>query len=161
MSRGEATPDAVTAALDRELGTIGTQSVLLSQAVADRLGLHPTDVEVLDLLGRGGPRTAGQLGAVTGLTSGAVTRLIDRLERAGYVRRAPHPRDRRSVLIAPVPERLARDVAPLYSALEQALTGLRADYTGEQLALMGDFLGRVNAAVRDHIARLRLARSDG
>src|SRR5262249_10199284 len=137
-------------ALDRELGTIGTQAVLLSQAVADRLGLYATDVEVLDLLGRAGPLAAGQLAEVTGLTSGAVTRLIDRLERAGYVRRAPNPPDRRSVLIVPVAERLAHDITPLYAALEQALSGVYASYTEDQLVLVQDFIGRVNAVAREH-----------
>ena len=161
MSRGESPRAALHAALDRELGTIGTQSVLLSQAVADQLGLSATDVEVLDLLGRAGPLAAGQLAEVTGLTSGAVTRLIDRLERAGYVQRTPHPQDRRSVLIVPVAERLAHDVAPLYRALEQALARLYAGYTEDQLALIRDFIGRVNAVAREHIARLRSAASDG
>lgn len=147
--------------LDRELGTIGTQAVLLSQVVADRLGLHARDVEVLDILSRGGARTAGELAELSGLTTGALTRLIDRLERAGYVRREPNPRDRRSVLVVPIGERLARDMAPLYAPLERDLTELYARYSEEELSLLADFFGRVNAAVREHIARLRATAPDG
>jgi DNA-binding MarR family transcriptional regulator len=155
VSSEEPTRADLRRALDRELGTLGTQAVLLSQAVAERLGLHPTDVEVLDLLNRGGPLTPGRLAELTGLTTGAVTRLIDRLERAGYVRRASNPHDRRSLVVEPVAERLARDLAPLYDSLEKALEELYTSFSEGQLALVRDFTGRVNAAVRAHIARLR------
>ena len=161
MSSGGDERARQTSALDRELGTIGTQSVLLSQVVADRLGLHTRDVEVLDILNRGGARTAGELAELSGLTTGALTRLIDRLERAGYVRREPNPRDRRSVIVVPIAERLARDIAPLYAPLERELTDLYARYSEEELALLADFVGRVNAAVREHIARLRAMAPDG
>jgi len=134
---------------------IGTQAVLLNQAIAERLHLHPTEVEVLDLLGRAGPLTAGQVTEVTGLTSGAASRLIDRLERAGYVRRAPNPKDRRSVLVMPMRELISRDLAPLYAPLESALSALYERYDPEQLALITDFLSRVNAVSRAHIDRLR------
>lgn len=161
MSRANSRSPGLASSLDRELGTIGTQSVLLSQAVAERLGLHPTEVEVLDLLGRAGPLTAGQVAEVTGLTTGAATRLIDRLERAGYVRRAPNPHDRRSVLVVPIGELLARDVAPLYEPLERALATLYARYSDDQLALILDFVSSANTAIREHIARLRSAAPDG
>lgn len=155
MSRGRRHDSELSRALNRELGMIGTQAVLLNQAIAERLHLHPTEVEVLDLLGRDGPLTAGQVAEVTGLTSGAASRLIDRLERAGYVRRAPNPKDRRSVLVMPIVESISRDLAPLYTPLEGALSALYARYDPAQLALIADFLSQVNAVSRAHIARLR------
>ncbi|HEX6971270.1 MAG TPA: MarR family transcriptional regulator [Limnochordia bacterium] len=155
MSTERPIPAKLARALHRELGTIGTQSVLLNQAIADRLGLYPTEVEVLDLLSRAGSLTAGDVARVTGLTSGAASRLIDRLERAGYARRAPHPQDRRSVLVMPVAESIGRELVPLVAPLEQALSACYGRYDEAQLGLIVEFLSRVNAITREHIARLR------
>jgi DNA-binding MarR family transcriptional regulator len=68
-------------------------------AVADALGLNRTDMRCVDSLERAGPLTAGQLAEITGLTSGAMTTALDRLERAGFVRRVRDERDRRRVLV--------------------------------------------------------------
>src|SRR5262249_56044268 len=78
-------------ALIRAMAAASGQGVLFSQAVAERVGMHPTDVECVEILTRNGPATAGQLAELTGLTTGAVTPMIDRLERAGFVRRQNHP----------------------------------------------------------------------
>src|SRR5580693_2437800 len=69
------------------------------QAVADALGLNRTDMRCMDVIEREGPVPAGKLAAATGLTSGAITTALDRLERAGYARRADDPSDRRRVLV--------------------------------------------------------------
>lgn len=71
----------------------------LSQRAADALGLHPTDMQFINLLDLLGPMTPGALAQWGGLSSGGVTVAVDRLESAGYVRREPNPGDRRSVLI--------------------------------------------------------------
>jgi MarR family transcriptional regulator, organic hydroperoxide resistance regulator len=71
----------------------------LSQRAADALGLHPTDMQFVNLLDLLGPMTPGALANWSGLSSGGVTVVLDRLEAAGYVRREPNPADRRSVLI--------------------------------------------------------------
>ncbi|MBJ7906283.1 MarR family winged helix-turn-helix transcriptional regulator [Streptomyces sp. NPDC003656] len=81
---------------------------LFSQAVADRIGLHPTDLQCLNLLTlEPEPVTTGRVAELTGLTTGSATRLVDRLERAGYVVRGRDEADRRRVLVVPVPERIA------------------------------------------------------
>ena len=95
---------ATEAALDQALRDTSAQSVLFSQAVADRVGISPTDLETLDILVRSGPMTAGRLAELTGLTTGAITGLVDRLERRGYAHREPHPTDRRSVIVQPLIE---------------------------------------------------------
>jgi DNA-binding MarR family transcriptional regulator len=74
-------------------------AVVLSQLIADKTDLSPTDLETLGFLQQEGPATAGRLAQVTGLTTGAVTRMIDRLERARYVRRRDDPADRRRVVV--------------------------------------------------------------
>src|ERR1700733_11041636 len=78
-------------------------SVLHSQAVAGRLGINSTDLECLDLVERG-PVAAGALAGATGLTTGAITGVIDRLERAGFVRREADSADRRKVLVRALPK---------------------------------------------------------
>ena len=145
---------ALLAALDRELRRMTSQSVLFSQAVAERLGMHPTDLETLGFLYDEGPVPAGRLAELTGLTTGAVTRMIDRLERAGYVRREPDPRDRRRVIVRPLPERRSK-IGPLFKGMRRAMEELCAHYSDEQLALILDFMTRGDAAGQDQIARLQ------
>jgi DNA-binding MarR family transcriptional regulator len=146
---------AIIAALDREMLTSSAQAILLSEAVAERLGLHPTDVECLEILGRHGAITPSRIAALTGLTTGAVTRLADRLERAGYVRRIPDPHDRRKVLIEPFVDRIGREIGPLYAALGAAMAGLYAGYSDAELALIRDYAARANNLVRAQIERLQ------
>jgi DNA-binding MarR family transcriptional regulator len=149
------------AELDRELRLMGARSVLLSQAVAARLGLSPADLETLDLLGAHGPLTAGRLAELTGLTTGAITGVVDRLEREGLVRRERDAEDRRRVIVHPVPER-TRAIARLYDPLARAMAELHGRYTNEQLALMVDYTRRGNAIALEHIERVeRGARERG
>jgi DNA-binding MarR family transcriptional regulator len=78
---------------------VGAQAVLISDLVAARVGLNSSDLECLDLLYLAGATTAGRLAAHTGLTSGATTAVIDRLERAGFVHRRRDRSDRRLVFV--------------------------------------------------------------
>jgi DNA-binding MarR family transcriptional regulator len=96
VSREPSTRARLLAELEREIRLMGARSVLLSQAIASRLGLSPTDLETLDLLHAHGPLTAGSLAELTGLTTGAITGMVDRLERAGLVRRERDPDDGRA-----------------------------------------------------------------
>src|ERR1700691_4076804 len=81
-------------------------AILFNQKVADDLGLNATDLQCLNLLELQDASTPGDLARCCGLTTGGVTVVLDRLEKAGYIRRAANPRDRRSVLIRPAPARL-------------------------------------------------------
>ena len=85
-----------------------TAAVLLNARIAEKLGLTMTDVQVISVLQLYGPSTPTRLGAATGLSSGGVTVALDRLEKAGYIRRQPNPSDRRSLVIALVPSALAK-----------------------------------------------------
>jgi DNA-binding MarR family transcriptional regulator len=154
MQTGAGLVDGITQAI----GAVGGQSVLFSQAIANRLEIHPIDLECLGLLADHGSLTAGRLADLTGLTTGAVTRLIDRLERVGYVRRTADPTDRRRVIVELIPERMQL-VAPHYEALQHGLETLLSSYTFEQRALILDFLRRSEAAMRAEVARLGQSRS--
>src|SRR6266487_5258319 len=76
-----------------------TAVVLFHHAVAERLGLGPSDHKCLDLLRERGPMAGSDLGAITGLTSGAITGVVARLEQAGYIRREPDPHDGRKQVL--------------------------------------------------------------
>jgi DNA-binding MarR family transcriptional regulator len=147
--------DAIEAALDRAMRETSAQSVLFSQAVADRVGMNPTDLESLDILARNGPMTAGRLAEMTGLTTGAITGLIDRLERRGYARRQPHPTDRRSVIVQPLVENAERDLGPAYATMREAMAALMARYSDEDLTTILDFMTRAGTVTAEQIARLR------
>lgn len=109
-----------------------TRTTLLHQhLVAESIGLHVTDAECIDFLQEMGPSTAGNLARATRLTTGAITNVIDRLEKAGFVQRQPDPKDRRKVIVSLLPtkhlparkhyQQLANSVAPLFTgySLEQ------------------------------------------
>lgn len=150
-------PDRATtiAGLDTAIRETSALSVLFSQAIADRVGMSATDLEALDTLIRHGPMTAGRLAELTGLTTGAITGLVDRLERRGYVRRERNPTDRRSVIIQPLREEAIRDLGPYYAAMSAAMDELMARYSDEELAVILDFLTRAVAIAADQVARVR------
>jgi DNA-binding MarR family transcriptional regulator len=127
---------------------------LFSHAVAERTGMHSTDIETLDLLNVLGPMSAGQLSQMTGLSSGATTRLIDRLARAGLARRVSDATDRRRVYIEPVDENLEA-IGDMYLPLAEALGRKWASFSDEELAVILRFVRECNAIVAAENARLR------
>src|SRR5258708_12382269 len=108
------------AALNAAMRDVSGQGVLYSQAVAERLGMNSTDLECLDHISRG-PLTAGRLAELTGLTTGAITGVIDRLERAGLARRDPHPGHRRQTLVRMLPALSARLPPPFHPTAPPAI----------------------------------------
>ncbi len=133
---------------------MNVQGSVFGQSVAIRLGLSESDIDALELLIDTGAATAGKLADLMGLTSGAVTRVIDRLEQAGYVRRTTDPADRRRVVIEVVPERVAT-VETLLDSLERAFAKEAAQYSPEQLETIQGFLGRMAELTQTEAARLR------
>ncbi len=117
-----------------------TATVLFHHALAGRLGLGPTDHKCLDLLCERAPMTASELAAITGLTSGAVTGVVARLERTGRLRREPHPHDRRKQVLRPTPEAV-REIQQVFEALPDA-SGLLEGFDAHQLAAIAEFLAR-------------------
>jgi DNA-binding MarR family transcriptional regulator len=140
--------------LDEVLRKVSAQSVLLSDTVARLVGLHSTDLECLDLLFLSGPATAGRLAAHTGLTTGATTAVIDRLERSGYVRRTRDSHDRRLVMVEALPAGMKR-IAPLYQRLADAMAQMHGDYDDRQLALVVEYMTRAVDLGADHVGWLQ------
>jgi DNA-binding MarR family transcriptional regulator len=121
-----------------ELRAAVAASARYDQAVADALGFNRTDTRCIDLLDREGQLTAGELAARTGLTTGAITTVIDRLEKASHVRRLPDPSDRRRVYVELTAE--ARNTAAgFYSDHARRAEQLYPRYTEEQVELLLDF----------------------
>jgi len=135
---------------------LSTATILFHTAIADRLKISATDVKCYSILRQSGPITAGQLAERTGLTTGAITGVIDRLERAELVRRVRDPGDRRSIVLELVhnPER-EREIAQLYEPLGRAITGLVAQYSAAERATILDFLTKASAVLEAETKRLR------
>lgn len=130
-------------ALTRAVRLFIAGSSLFSQRVAERLGLHPTDMQFLNLLDLIGPMTPGALGHLSGLSSGGVTVVLDRLEKAGYIRRSSNPSDRRSVLVGIVPAR-KRKVTTNYDAVQKEFETVLNSFTEEELATLQRFFSTAN-----------------
>jgi DNA-binding MarR family transcriptional regulator len=143
----------------RALRRVNFQGSIFGQTIAIRLGLSESDIDALELLIDTGAATAGKLAEVMGLTTGAVTRVVDRLEQAGYVRRVTDPADRRRVVVEVVPERVAT-IETLLESLERAAAEEVGRYSPEQLATINDFLSRMADLTQSESARLRTLTAD-
>lgn len=150
-----------TRQLAAELRRMAGETVLYHQAIAERVGLAATDLRCLELLAGAGALTAGRLAEFTGLSTSTITAAIDRLERAGYARRARDPRDRRKVLVEPVLEAAERDLLPLFAGMGQAMDALCAEYDDAELALITEFARRCVDLTRVELERLRRRPSTG
>ena len=130
-------------ALNRAVRLFIAGSSLFSQRVADKLGLHPTDMQFLNLLDLLGPMTPGALAQSSGLSSGGVTVVLDRLENAGYVRRASNPTDRRSVLVGLVHAR-QKKVNANYDQVQKQFEAVLAGFSEPELETILRFFSTAN-----------------
>lgn len=158
-------PDPVNGPADRSrfwaaVTAVAHQSALHQEAVAGLLGLNPTDLRCIGFARSEPDLTPGRLAELTGLTTGAVTGVVDRLERAGYVRRVPDPADRRRTLIRASHDRGAA-VGAAYEPLEQALEAMRAALAPGIADAVTTALGRIGSALAADTARLRAATHGG
>ncbi len=134
----------------------GTLKVLHTNAVASRIGLSATEFEAMDIITRYQPMTAGKLADYCGLTTGAITGLVDRLERAGFVQRERDSEDRRRVYIKPI-ENVARSqkVRELYAPIAKAFQTLATQYSPEEAQLLIDLHNKLNEVTESAISDLR------
>lgn len=142
------------AAVVRATRRVGSQAALFSQAVAERLGLAGTDVECLDVLLLEGRLTVGRLAELTGLTTGSATRMVDRLEQAGFVKRVADPVDRRRVLVEPMAG-LEVKLGTLHESIRKAQTEAIDKYSDDNLRLLLDYLDDVAGIVLAETAKMR------
>jgi DNA-binding MarR family transcriptional regulator len=138
-----------------EFRVSGNQDSAFDNLAAERLGVNRTDLHCLNIIENSGGLTAGGLADEAGLTTGAVTGVIDRLERAGYARRVSDPADRRRVKLEVTPKfysRANKIWGPMAADWE---SGLSRRFTGEELELVTEFLRATNELSRRHLERLR------
>jgi len=117
-------------------------NVLLRNTVVEKLGVNITDWECLGLLLQKGVSTPTELAEHTGLTSGATTAMLDRLERSGIIERRRNPEDRRGTLIVVVKEKAAK-LAALFASARRAQDQLLSSYTEKELEFLLDFVGKL------------------
>ena len=143
--------------LVREFRTSGNQDDAFDNLAAERLGVNETDLHCLNIVENAGGITAGKLAVLSGLTTGAVTGVIDRLEHRGFARRVPDPEDRRRVRV---------EVTRAFYARADKIWGpVRADwgralakFSNEELELITEFLRASNEVGRRHLDRVRQMR---
>ena|SRR5438445_9006337 len=134
---------------------LATAVIAFHEAGARRLGMTAAERKCAGMVAELGECTPKQIAEMTGLSTGAITGIVDRLERAGYAKRHPNPRDRRSVLIrACNTERLAKETVPIFAPLTEGMNRLDARYSREERALILRHLEDTIAVLREQTEKL-------
>ena len=148
--------EEIIQAINEKFREMSTETIMFHQAVADILGLHITDHKCLDFIYRFGAMPAGRLAELSGLTTGAVTGIIDRLEEAGYVRRANDPKDRRRTIVEPTKnKRLERKIEVLFIPLRDRMHNLLSSYSDGELVFLLNATTKMLEQTREESKKLR------
>ncbi|USK65385.1 MarR family winged helix-turn-helix transcriptional regulator [Peribacillus frigoritolerans] len=139
MSSDNRVNSALLESLTHRLQRYGMRSVLFQQNMAQKIGVSHTDLKSAEILNETGPITAGELSKITGLSTGSVTALINRLEKSGYVKRERDQLDGRKVMIMPIPER-QEQIKSHYKSLSMATKDLCSAYNEQELILINQFV---------------------
>ena len=141
------------ASLDRELSDA---VVFFHTAVAGHLGMGLADWKCLGLLERHGGMTAGRLAELSGFTTGAITGIVDRLERSGYASRQPNPADRRSVMVCPGNlDGLKETIRPIFVSLHRAMGRVTRNYSAAEREAVRNWLAETTRVLRAETQELR------
>jgi len=130
--------------------------VFFHEAVAVHVGMSAAEWKCFGLLDQHGAMAASRLAELSGFTTGAITGIVDRLERARLVRREPHPTDRRSVIVRPLNvSRVRERVEPVFESLLKGMTELASKYSPAELAAIATFMRGTAEVLRGETARLK------
>jgi DNA-binding MarR family transcriptional regulator len=151
MRRTSENRQALLDAVALQMKEVTGLSVLYSQAMASRLGINSTDLECLGLVAFGPGATAGALAERTGLATGSITTVIDRLERAGFVQRRRDDADRRKVVVVATPAMKRRADAP-GAPMRKVVNDVLSRYEDDQLQFLIRVLGELCEAAKGVIA---------
>ena len=135
---------------------MSTDTLMFHQVVADELGLYISDHKCVDIIHRFGAMPAGRLGEMTGLTTGAITGMVDRLEKAGYVRRTNDPKDRRKTIVEPVRnKKLERKIEMTFTPLHERMHKVLSSYSDNELTFLLDAMSELIKQTSEESKRLR------
>ena len=156
MSKINTSPKSTAANVSGLGRDMATAVITFHETLARRAGMSAAETRCLGVLGRMQVATPGQLAQATGLTTGAITGIVDRLEKAGYAKREPNPADRRSLLIRAVnQDKVGQILGPIYDSLREAMTQMASRYTPEQLEIIARYLEDTTAVLQSETARLK------
>ncbi len=154
--RSVTSPPAHQDQMGRELSNA---VIFFHEAIAAHLGMSAAEWKCLGLLDQHGPSTASRLAELSGFTTGAITGIVDRLERAGYVRREAHPTDRRSVIVQALNVKGLRErVVPIFQSLGHAMADVTRRYSPAELSAIARFFADTTQTLRNETAKLKHSR---
>ena len=140
--------------LEHAMRKSSAQGTIYASAVADSVGISSSDMDCMDFLNLEGRMTAGRLAELTGLTTGAITGVVDRMEKAGLVRRERDAEDRRKVFIAPAKESMAK-LGQLYEPLQRAMQKQSGRYTDAEVRLLLRYATESYQSILDATTQLK------
>ena len=152
MSSPQTERAAIVGALTTSMRQTMVETVLLFELLAQHIGINATDMQCLNILDFEGPVPAGRPAELTGLTTGAITATIDRLEKGEFVERARDPKDRRRVVVRRLPSK--QEGFEIFHTIYQLWVEHCAAYSDQELAIVLDFLNKTHPRNRDLIGRL-------
>lgn len=142
---------------------LNSRAIMFHNAIGERMGLSATEHKAADIIRRFGPMTAGELAEQTGLTTGAVTGLVDRLEKEGFVYREHDKRDRRRVIIMPVEHGKNDEVKKLFVPVRAEFSKLLEKYNPREVEIIADFATKAAEVFKqatNQVRQDRLVRHD-
>ena len=128
-------------------------SLMLQYAIAEKMNLNPTDAECIDFLMEIGPSTAGDLAKVTRLTTGAITSVIEQIQKAGFVKRESDPNDRRKVIISFIPKKHEK-AKQYYAAMAKDVFELFSDYSESKIKLLTQHSDALTTIFQKHAEKV-------
>ena len=143
-------------AINEKFTELSTETILFHQVVADSVGLYVTDHQCMHFIHRHGAMPAGRLAEFTGLTTGVVTGIIDRLERACYVRRTNDPKERRRTIVEPIRnKKLERKLEMVFVPLHEKMYKLLSSYSNSELNFLLEALAKSGQLIREESKKSR------
>jgi DNA-binding MarR family transcriptional regulator len=148
--------EEIIQAVNEKFTEMSTETIMFHQALADILDYHITDHRCIHFIHRYGAMPAGRLAELTGLTTAAVTGIIDRLEEAGYVRRVNDPKDRRRTIVEPTrSKKLERKLEKIFTPFHERMHKLLSSYSDSELTFLLDVLTKSIELTREESKKLR------
>lgn len=156
MSKINTSEQIERASADRLGRDLASAVINFHEAAARKAGMSAAERKTLSLLAEMGIATPGQLAQATGLTTGAITGIVDRLEKAGYAQREPNPNDRRSLLVRPRNlEKVMEILGPVFVSLSAAMTDLASGFTPQELETVARYLAGTIAVLKRETEKLK------